>query len=188
MAAPSQVEVELIAADASCSLCGLSCGPHPLEQQVAGAALAFCCLGCMNVHAILRESGVLKPGVDPRETELFQKSLAMGLVSTREPRSKSAAPADPAATRERMMRVSGMWCGACAWLIEHTLGKLQGVANVEVYFASDLLKVQYDPRFVPPGTIEAKVQSLGYRLSDVDELASQSEADRKDLLLRLGVA
>src|ERR1035441_9047571 len=88
--------------------------------------LAFCCSGCLNVHAILRESGVLKPGVDPRETELFKRSLAMGLISTRERPESPKEPLAGGAVRERTLRISGMWCGACAWLIEHTLQKERG--------------------------------------------------------------
>jgi heavy metal translocating P-type ATPase len=171
--------------DALCSLCGLDCGIRPLHDQVDGATLPFCCSGCLNVHAILRASGVLKSGVDPRETELFQRSLALGLISTREaPKSVEA----PAASRERLLRVSGMWCGACAWLIEHTLRKERGIALAEVYFASDLLKVQYDPRFVPPGHIKSRLRSLGYDASEYQQDSAAAETERKDLLLRFGVA
>ncbi len=112
----------------------------------------------------------------------------MGLISSREAQPKPAPITDSGICRERLMRVSGMWCGACAWLIEHSLSKMRGIVSAEVFFASDLLKVQYDPRLVPPGFIEAKVKSLGYRLSDRDDAKTASEAERKDLLIRLGVA
>jgi len=139
----------------------------------------------LNVHAILRASGVLTAGVDPRETELFQRSLALGLISTRES-SKSVEVSG--ASCERLLRVSGIWCGACAWLIEHTLRKERGIALAEVYFASDLLKVRYDPRFVPPGHIESRLRSLGYEAAEYQQDSRAAETERKDLLLRLGVA
>jgi heavy metal translocating P-type ATPase len=143
----------------------------------------------MNVHSILLESGVLKPGVDPRETEIFKKSAELGLVSNREEKPAPAAPpAAGAELRERMLRISGMWCGACAWLIENTLQKQRGVLNAEVYFASDLLKVQYDPRFIPPGHLEKRIASLGYDVSELDDNNKAAQSERKDLLVRLGVA
>src|SRR5215469_280815 len=171
--------------DAPCSLCGLNCGTYPLRDHADGITLPFCCSGCLNVHAILRASGVLTAGVDPRETELFQRSLALGLISTRES-SKSVEVSG--ASCERLLRVSGIWCGACAWLIEHTLRKERGIALAEVYFASDLLKVRYDPRFVPPGHIESRLRSLGYEAAEYQQDSRAAETERKDLLLRLGVA
>ena len=176
-----------------CSLCGLSCGTKPIERRGDGERLAFCCSGCLNVHAILRESGVLKPGVDPRETELFKKSLALGIVATGPAtvETKPATPEPPVGSsevRERMLRVSGMWCGACASLIEDTLRNERGVLLVEVYFASDLLKLRYDPRDVAPGYLEGRVTSLGYQVSEYEENTQASQAERKDLLRRLGVA
>jgi P-type Cu2+ transporter len=182
--APSQSKLETL-----CSLCGLSCGTKPIERKSEGDTLAFCCSGCLNVHAILLESGMLKPGMDPRDTELFKKSLALGLVSTRQ--EIPAAPKEQlpgSEVRERMLRVSGMWCGACAWLIEHTLQQERGVISAEVYFASDLLKIRYDPRFAPPGYLEGRVTSFGYKVASVEESTGASQAERKDLLLRLGVA
>ena len=175
--------------EALCALCSLNCGTKPIELKVDGETSTFCCLGCLNVHAILRESGVLKAGVDPRETELFKRSLAMGLISTRsEPTAASKKLPDGGVIREKMLRVSGMWCGACAWLIEHTLQKEQGVILAEVYFASDLLKVQYDPRYTPPGHLESRIRSLGYEVSEYAENSKASQAERKDMLIRLGVA
>lgn len=174
-----------------CSLCGLNCGSKPIERKGDLETLAFCCTGCLNVHAILRESGVLQPGVDPRETELFKRSLELGLISTRERPERESPPRDlpgGGVVREKMLRVSGMWCGACAWLIEHTLQKERGVISAEVYFASDLIKVQYDPRYTPPGYLEGRITSLGYGVSEYGEGTNQSQAERKDLLIRLGVA
>ena len=172
-----------------CSLCGLDCGTKPIERKGDSGTLSFCCIGCLNVHAILRESGVLQSGVDPRETELFKRSLAMGLVSTR-PDAVETPKERPGggAVREKMLRVSGMWCGSCAWLIEHTLQKERGVISAEVYFASDVLKVRYDPRDTPPGYLEGRIKSLGYQVSEYGESSGQAQAERKDLLIRLGVA
>jgi len=61
--------------DALCSLCGLDCGIRPLHDQVDGATLPFCCSGCLNVHAILRASGVLKSGSGP---DLDARSAEIG--------------------------------------------------------------------------------------------------------------
>jgi len=159
----------------TCTLCGLDSGGQP-----------FCCAGCQNVHAILLESGVLASGQDFRETDVYRESLRLGLISRREP-SEAALPPD-APTREAVYHVSGMWCVSCGWLIEHALARTRGVVSAEVLFASDLLKVRYAPQYVPLGTVAERVGRLGYRATEYTGQTGAGDAERKDLLLRLGVA
>ena len=140
----------------ACHLCGLGCGRHPLTQRVRDVDRVFCCLGCENVYLILSESGAVASGQDLRQTELFKRSLALGLIS-REDAAKPPAdspdqskPAEGPPPEEMLLQIGGMWCTSCAWLIEHALGDLAGVERAEASFASDLVKVNYHPQFVPP--------------------------------------
>jgi heavy metal translocating P-type ATPase len=159
----------------NCSLCGLDSGSSE-----------FCCAGCENVYAILMESGVLASGQNFRESELYQQSLKLGLIS----RPAAAAPAIPvdAETREAVFRLAGMWCTSCGWLIEHALTQVRGVASAEVIFASDLLRVRYCPQYLPEDRIVAGVQALGYRASEYPGKDQAADAERQDLLLRTGIA
>jgi heavy metal translocating P-type ATPase len=159
----------------TCTLCGLDSGDA-----------AFCCAGCENVHAILVESGVMASGCDFRETELYRESLKLGLISQR----GSTPPEIPAGaeTREAVYQLSGMWCASCGWLIEHALTRTRGVRTAEVAFASDLLRVRYCPQYTPPERIVERVRSLGYRVAEYAGPGGPSDAERKDLLLRLGLA
>jgi copper chaperone CopZ len=156
----------------TCTLCGLDSGNA-----------SFCCAGCENVHAILVESGVIASGRDFRETELYQQSLKLGLIS----KPASAPPDIPAnaETREAVFQLSGMWCTSCGWLIEHALTRTRGVRSAEVAFASDLLRVRYCPQYAPPDRILERVRSLGYRVSQYAGPGGPSDAERQDLLLRL---
>jgi heavy metal translocating P-type ATPase len=159
----------------SCTLCGLDSGDS-----------AFCCAGCENVYAILLESGVVASGQTFRETALFQQSLKLGLISNS---SQDAAPVpEGAETREAVYHIGGMWCTSCGWLIEHALTRTRGVRSAEVLFASDLLKVRYCPQYLPPQRIVERVDSLGYRASEYSGLSTAGDGERKDLLLRTGIA
>jgi P-type Cu2+ transporter len=160
----------------TCTLCGLDSG---LQE--------FCCAGCANVYAILLESGLLAAGQNLRDTELFQRSLALGLVSNPAPDAEQGS-GPPAETREAVFQLSGMWCASCAWLIEHALTRIHGVVSAEVHFASDLLKVRYCPQYLPPNRIVERVASLGYRAAEYTGRGTVSDAERNDLLLRVGVA
>jgi len=159
----------------TCRLCGLDSG----EQL-------YCCSGCENVYAILLESGVIASGQNFRETDLYQQSLKLGLIANRSP--KNEALPEGTETREAVFHLSGLWCTSCAWLIEHALGRTRGVVTAEVLFASDLLKVCYAPQYLPPQRIVERVAALGYRASEYSGPAGRSDAERKDLLLRTGIA
>jgi len=185
-----------------CDLCGLGCGKHPFEQRVGEADRFFCCLGCMNVYLILWESGAIKAGQDIRQTELFQRSLKLGLISNpasqEEGTDKSirngGAPllADFARSgndaEELLLHVTGMWCTSCAWLIEHALAAVPGVVKAEASFASDLVKVQYNPQILPTERIVGRIASLGYKAQKYAGENDAADAERRDLIIRTGLA
>ncbi|MBS1826586.1 MAG: cadmium-translocating P-type ATPase [Acidobacteria bacterium] len=168
----------------TCTLCRLDCGPQPYRAENRD----FCCLGCMHVHAILLESGVLASGVDVRQTEIFKRSLELGLIATGGRDAKPVPAASDLPSEERLFRLSGLWCSACAWVIEHTLRSERGMVSAEVHFVSDLLKVRFQPQLLPPSRIVELVESLGYKAAEYTGEASSANSERKDLLMRLGVA
>ncbi len=169
-----------------CALCGLPAGSAVYQGAFDGEQKLFCCHGCLHVFTILRESGALQPGVDPRDTDLFRRSLEAGLVSRPdgEPQAEEAGE-----TLELALQLEGMWCASCAWLIEHMLRRERGVVAAEVHFTSDLIKVRYLPQRIPPARIRERIERLGYRVSDYAPGSNRADdARRRDLQLRLGVA
>ncbi len=175
--------------DVNCALCGLKCGRHPVTHGFQAQELLFCCIGCMNVYAILLESGVLASGQDIRQTEVFRRSLELGLISNPDQDKAAEAAIDPRApTSEALLQISGMWCSSCAWLIERALRSLPGVRTVEMFFASDLAKIRYCPQYVPPDQLVSCINQLGYRASEYAGDTSRAKDEIRDLLLRLGVA
>jgi heavy metal translocating P-type ATPase len=132
------------------------------------------------------ESGVVASGQSFRETALFQQSLRLGLIS--KPSEEPAPIPEGAETREAVYHIRGMWCTSCGWLIEHALTRTRGIRSAEVMFACDLLKVRYCPQYLPPDRIVEKLDSLGYRAAEYTGPATAGDAERKDLLLRTGIA
>jgi cation transport ATPase len=177
----------------NCDLCGLHVGRHPFRRRFDAAEKTFCCLGCLNVYAILLESGALANGADLRESALFKRSQALGLISNGE--QVVAKPAAPpfelppdAPLQETLLQVNGMWCSSCAWLIEHALLNERGVVAAEAFFASDLVKVRYCPQYLPPDRLRNRIEQLGYQASAYTGDQEAAHAERRDLLLRLGLA
>ncbi|MBK7704620.1 MAG: heavy metal translocating P-type ATPase [Acidobacteria bacterium] len=171
-----------------CDLCGLSVGRHPFEQNFDDGPKEFCCLGCLNVYTILLESGVVASGQDLRDSDVFKKSLALGLISNREESEPENKIPDDAPTKETLLHVSGMWCSACSWLIEHSLRRERGVVSADAFFASDLVKVKYCPQYLPPERIRSRIAQLGYTASEFDPDNERASAEKRDLVLRIGVA
>ncbi|HTQ54390.1 MAG TPA: heavy metal translocating P-type ATPase [Bryobacteraceae bacterium] len=171
-----------------CELCGLDCGRHPLTTRFGADEHSFCCAGCVNVYAILRESGVIAAGQDFRQTEVYRQSLRLGLISNRAPEPEAAGIPENAETREAIFQLSGMWCTSCAWLIERALRKQRGVVSADVFFASDLVKVRYCPVYLPRERIPAAIAGLGYGAAEYSGRDEHEGAETRDLLLRIGVA
>ena len=170
----------------TCDLCGAAATKNPQVQTFREQEKQFCCTGCLNVYAILLESGAIDAGVDLRATSLFQESERLGLLGRAEP--GAAAIPEGLETRETLYQLSGMWCAACGWVVEHALRREAGIVSAEVLFTSDLLKVTYCPQVLQPGTVPDRVQSLGYRAA---EFGTEQEGERRewqDLILRLGIA
>ncbi len=178
-------------APAACHLCGLALGRAPVTESSHGDSLNFCCHGCANVYTILLESGMVRPGVSLRDTELFKRSLEMGLVAAGaavgDASSPTALPAD-APTVERLYRLTGLWCASCSWLIEHALRKERGVVSAEVLFVSDLLRIRYAPQYLPPARIAERLERLGYGMAEADRETDAARIETRNLLLRLGTA
>ena len=178
----------MTAVETSCALCGLDCGRNPILRRFSHHDRAFCCAGCVNVYSILSESGILASGQDFRDTELYRESLKLGLISNPTEKAKSTELPASTQSRELMLQVSGMWCPACAWLIEHALRMERGVVSAEVTFVSDLIKVKYCPQYLPSERITTRIAALGYRASEYTGQNDNLGAARRGLLLRMGVA
>ena len=171
-----------------CDLCGLGCGKYPVQQHVSESERFFCCLGCMNVYLILWESGTIRAGQDVRQTELFRRSLQLGLISNRPSERAANSTTIVAPGEELLLHVNGMWCTSCAWLIEHALKSLPGVVQAEASFATDLVKVRYRPQDLPPDRIIGRISGLGYDAERYTTDSETADAERRDLLIRTGLA
>ncbi len=60
------------------------------------------------------------------------------------------------------VQISGMTCAACAKRIEKALGKLEGVSQASVNFATEKLSVEYDNQKAPLNKIKETIEKAGY--------------------------
>ena len=163
----------MVAGTLSCALCGLKIVGPPVTREIDGVEKQFCCEGCARVYQLAHENDMLdevlsKPPVSrPGFTDL---------VLTR-------------GQENAYFSLNGMWCAGCAVAAEKLLRNQPGVKSVDVSFAAERGRIQYDPAQVDLDDVLQRLDSLGYHarsLTNLDE--RQAERHQENMLLRLIVA
>ena len=88
------------------------------------------------------------------------------------------------------LQLEGLHCAACAWLIENSLARTNGVTRVHVNPGSARAELRYDPRRAALSRLLAAIEALGFSplpLSFAGGIEAGT-AERRAALLRLGVA
>ncbi len=62
-----------------------------------------------------------------------------------------------------LLRAEGFSCPSCVTKIEKQVGRLDGVENVAVRFASGRIEIDHDPRKASVDDLIAAVATAGYR-------------------------
>ena len=197
-----------IASKTTCDLCGLSLRHGAVRAIISEKSMQFCCLGCKQVYEMLLAAS---EDLDPdkfRETDIFRRCVAAGIIPESmddlEKKKQSTTPAKkPGRIRERGiaqsepapesdnglwldLNVGGMWCPACAWVVEETLIKEPGVKQAKCQFTTDRVKLNYNPVLTSPQRLMATIEKIGYRGSPVEDGQKSPESRRE--FIRLGIS
>ena len=153
---------------------------------------------------MLMEAADSPDPVQFKETELFRKCREMGIIpesesDLKERLSKDAAKplfsflqpdTEPASDWENQgaserltvyLKVSDMWCPACAWVIEAALKKHSGVVQSSCNFSTDRVSCEYNPIQTSPDEIIQTIGRMGYRAAIPEEEAKAIET-KKDFI------
>jgi heavy metal translocating P-type ATPase len=191
-----------------CDLCGLPLRAGRFEATFSGITYQFCCQGCRQVFSILIEASDARDPSTFRESDLFKQCLEKGIIprseadlistgSTGKPTGSTSAriekqdPAEqatipPDSVLNLNLKVSNMWCPACAWLIDESLKKTPGIIDSACNFSTDRLQVNYNPIKTSPDRIVNAVKKLGYRAAEPD--ASRDALERRREFIRFGIS
>ena len=182
----------------SCYHCAL---PVPadcaLTVDVDGNAEPVCCPGCKAVAELIRASGLEnyyamreapEPGVgrpegDSAEWDAFDRPDMLDAFAERGD-----------ATAVVTIYVAGMYCSACSWLIESTLGAMAGVVAADINPVSHRVRVTFDTGRTGLGRLLATLAELGYKPQPLapesaarPELVEQRMALKRLLVASLGM-
>ncbi|MDJ0985289.1 MAG: heavy metal translocating P-type ATPase [Desulfobacterales bacterium] len=181
-----------------CDLCGLPLRYKTATAAIAGADYAFCCHGCRQVFTILMEASDSPNPESFKETQLFKQCQSKGIIPASEEQlieisrdtasvgddaqsnaAKASASIEAPNALTLTLLVSKMWCSACAWVIDKSLQKTQGVIDSTCNFSTDRLQVLYDPIKVSPDQIIQSIGKLGFQAATVEESGKTKEFSRE---------
>jgi Cu+-exporting ATPase len=136
------------------------------------------------VYSMLMAAADTQDPAHFNKSDLFKRCLAAGIIPaseddlkhhtvTKEPVSFKTAPAEEDISSESPhltldLAVSGMWCPACAWVIDESLRRSDGVFSSQCHFAIDRLRCAYNPTVTSPAQIQKIIQNLGYQTHELD--------------------
>lgn len=159
-----------------------------LVLEKDGEIRQYCCHGCIAAGQL----------IDALELESFYRYREQCALDT--PASRSATlpqwqefddcvRALGDGMQELRVFIPDIRCVACVWLLEQVLGKQPGVREVNLSFAKRRLRVVYDGKSTGQELLTL-MRQLGYSpLPDrVDQVRQSLDSQRKDMLIRLGIA
>ncbi len=172
-----------------CYHCGEPSEPG-YEAELEGASRAFCCAGCQAVASAISAGGLgefyryrdrysQKPELDATEFAAFDLE---------DVQKEFVREVDDG--REAVLVLGGISCAACAWLIEHHLGQLDGVARVRVNVANHLASITWNPAERSLSSLLFALHQIGYQATPGSDEAAERirQKERRNALVRIGVA
>lgn len=177
----------------ACHHCGEPLPAVPVLAGFKGAQRAFCCGGCAGAARFIEQAGLgdyyklreeqgRRVGEDAQDYSAFDREDVLA--------EHSRVPGEAPDCRELTLIVDGMRCAACSWLIDRALGTLEGVEDVQSNAISGRVRLRWRPSQLRLSSALERLAGLGYapHLSPGEGLERARAAERRQLLLRLGVA
>lgn len=72
------------------------------------------------------------------------------------------------------LKVYGMTCTLCSIIIESAVGEIQGIKKINVSYATEKAKLQYDDKEVNLDNIKEEIKLLGFSAEDLNEEISKN--------------
>ena len=150
--------------------------PH-CGTAVEDEADAFCCAGCEVAYDIIHGAGLQR---------YYEERTAFAPRPAPVAGGWSAVPVEPlpGGLCEVRLRVDGLRCASCVWVVERVLEATPGVTHAHVSYASGRATLRWHPADTDLAQLADRIATLGY---SPRALGEEGRPDRA-LLLRLGVA
>ena len=180
-------------AQSGCFHCGLPLPPgHTFSEVIQGEERHFCCFGCQSVCSAIYEAGLegfyqrtpegtlLAPPPEPPSD--------IGLYDLDEVQEEFIR--ELGEEREIHLLVEGIHCAACVWLIERTLGAIDGVISAQVNLAGKRLLLRWDNKRIKLSSLIGRLGAIGYAAVPFDPEVAEGSIRKQNraLLFRMAFA
>ncbi|SHG19557.1 Cu2+-exporting ATPase [Fodinibius roseus] len=151
-----------------CRLCELETPDPPVTAgDVDGV---FCCRGCLQVHRLLRDM----------DKEQARELRTQTVQQRREEKEERTLPDNH---EEAFFRVDGMHCATCESFVEALAVRRKGIYRCEASYASEMIKVYYDPGFLEPADLPPLLSKMGYTVRPMDADTDEEQLDQEARLI-----
>ena len=164
-----------------------------IQAQINGRSEDMCCHGCKAVAEFISEEGycefydyrgdsqpATKSQVAEKKWLQYDEDIAFQAFTKLKTDTQYSVT----------IRLEGIYCSACGWLIDKHLRGLIGIKDVKLNTITKLLQVEFDQNDIKLSQILTTINYLGYQpvLSMEDDDQQQGAYERKNALKRLVVA
>ncbi|MEL7832679.1 cation-translocating P-type ATPase [Fodinibius sp. Rm-B-1B1-1] len=143
-----------------CALCELEVPDPPIKDPNINGL--FCCSGCLHVYKLLQE-------MDEKQAEQLRRQTIQKRHSEKE------ADKLPDSYEETFFKVSGMHCATCESFLETLANRQEGIHKSEASYASEMVKVYYDPDRINVDQLPHKLSKFGYRFRNVESTQKEEQ-------------
>ncbi|WP_445945654.1 heavy metal translocating P-type ATPase [Shewanella sp.] len=178
----------------SCFHCAETFTQPPYFTQINGTEQPMCCPGCQAVSQAIMDAGLMSYYQYRSEPGMKQAGLVPEQLSHFSaydlPEVQQDFVHQQDALSSTSITIEGMSCAACAWLIEHRLTPIEGVAKVLVNSTTQRAMISWDNSQIKLSEILSQISQIGYQAAPYqqDEQEKQHHKDSRTFLLRLGLA
>ncbi|MCF1427647.1 MAG: heavy metal translocating P-type ATPase [Shewanella sp.] len=169
------------------------CGDQ-FQTRINGQLQTMCCPGCQAVSQAIIEAGLTNYYKFRTEPGKRQNALVPDELRAFSAYDLEEVQADFVHQEGELSEVSltldGISCAACAWLIEHKLQHLPGIARVSVNTTTHRALIHYQKAALKLSDILQAIARIGYQAApyQLDEQELRFKRDGQRFLIRLGLA
>lgn len=193
---PEQHSAELDSQPQACFHCGLPVpkGSH-YQVVIDNVAQPMCCPGCEAVAESIVKAGLTDFYRYRTETSrtaqaLVPEALRQLELYDRPEIQQTFVSVDPQYQREASLILEGIVCAACVWLNERHVGRLPGVVEFQVNYATHRARVKWDDSKTHLSEILRAIGDIGYIAHPFDPGRQEAvfKQERRQALRRVAVA
>lgn len=164
-----------------------------LTVEIADIQQPMCCIGCQAVATFLsdhehQEFYQYRQGMVPIE----KVKLSTGVNSYQHLDAvevfKLLTETNSDGSHQVTIKVEGMYCSACGWLLQKVLNNLDGVFDLRINTITQNMQVDFNPDQIKLSEIFAQIHQLGYLPIQQDNNINSADEARKDQLKKIAVA